>query len=121
MDIERIIENLEQRVQKLEDNQTFLFDRMGKVEDKTDSAWHTLRETKGEIATLKQEVEELKADVKQMKSEQASMSRKLTAIMVILSVLGVICLGFFVYIWRHDTELAKSILTLGTTIGTIVA
>jgi len=121
MDTERIIENLEQRVQKLEDNQTSLFDRMGKVEDKTDSAWHTLRETKGEITTLRKEVDELKSDVKEMKSEQAGMSKKLTAIMVILSVLGVICVGFFVYIWKHDAELAKSILTLGTTIGKIVA
>ncbi len=121
MEFDKLYDNLEERIRDLERNQTTLFDRMGKVEDKTDSAWHTLRETKGDIATLRQEVKELKADVKQMKSEQAGMSKKLTAIMVILSVLGVICLGFFVYIWRHDAELAKSILTLGSTIGSIVA
>ena len=121
MDTERIIENLEHRVQKLEDNQTSLFDRMGKVEDKTDSAWHTLRETKTEISGLRKEVDELKSDVKQMKSEQEGMSKKLTVIMVILSILGAISIGFFVYIWRHDAELAKSILSLGTTIGTLVA
>lgn len=113
--------DLEQRVFTLETDIKHLFDRMGKVEDKSEGAWKTIRETKSEITTLRQEVDELKKDVKQMKSEQAGMSKKLTAIMVILSVLGVICLGFFVYIWRHDAELAKSILTLGTTIGSIVA
>lgn len=121
MEFDKLYANLEDRIRDLERNQNTLFDRMGKVEDKTDSAWHTLRETKGEITTLRQEVDELKADVKQMKSEQEGMSKKLTAVIIILSVIGAISVGFFVYIWKHDADLAKSILSLGTTIGTIVA
>lgn len=113
MELEKVCENLESRIQKLEGNQTILFDRMGKVEDKTDSAWHTLRETKTEITGLRKEVDELKTDVKQMKSEQESMAKLLKILIVMVAFLGVICVGFFVYIWRHDAELAQSILTLG--------
>lgn len=113
--------DIEQRVYTLEQDIKALYDRMGKVEDKAAGAWNTIREINGRMDKIEKRMETVEADVKQIKSEQGSMSKKLTAIMVILSVLGVICLGFFVYIWRHDTELAKSILTLGTTIGSIVA
>lgn len=121
MEFDKLYDNLEERIRDLERNQTALFDRMGKVEDKAASAWNTIREVNQRMDKIEKRMETVEADVKQIKSEQAGMSKKLTAIMVILSVLGVICLGFFVYIWRHDTELAKSILTLGTTIGKIVA
>lgn len=113
--------DLEQRVFTLETDIKHLFDRMGKVEDKAASAWNTIREVNQRMDKIEKRMETVEADVKQIKSEQAGMSKKLTSIVVILSVLGVICIGFFVYIWRHDAELAKSILTLGTTIGKIVA
>ena len=113
--------DIEQRVYTLEQDIKTLYDRMGKVEDKAAGAWNTIREINGRMDKIEKRMETVEADVKQIKSEQGSMSKKLTAIMVILSVLGVICVGFFVYIWKHDAELAKSILTLGTTIGKIVA
>lgn len=113
--------DLEQRVFTLETDIKHLFDRMGKVEDKAASAWNTIREVNQRMDKIEKRMETVESDVKQIKSEQAGMSKKLTSIVVILSVLGVICIGFFVYIWKHDAELAKSILTLGTTIGKIVA
>ena len=113
--------DLEQRVFALETDIKHLFDRMGKVEDKAASAWNTIREVNQRMDKIEERMETVEADVKQIKSEQGSMSRMLKVLIVMMSVIGVICVGFFVYIWRHDAELAKSILTLGTTIGKIVA
>jgi len=113
--------DLEQRVFTLETDIKHLFDRMGKVEDKAASAWNTIREVNQRMDKIEKRMETVEADVKQIKSEQGSMSKMLKALVIMVSIMGVICVGFFVYIWRHDAELAKSILTLGTTIGKIVA
>ena len=105
---------LETRVMNLEQNQIKLFDRMGKVEDKASAAWKMINE-------VKEDVKELKEDMKEMKLAQIKQGKVLKILCVVMCVLTVIVGGFFVYIWRHDAELAKSILSLGTTIGTLVA
>ena len=105
---------LETRVMNLEQNQIKLFDRMGKVEDKASAAWKMINE-------VKEDVKELKEDMKEMKLAQAKQGKVLKTLCIVMCVLTVIVGGFFVYIWRHDAELAKSILSLGTTIGSIVA
>ena len=63
----------------------------------------------------------IKEDVKIVKSQQGGINRKLKILLAVVSVLSVISVGFFVYIWKHDAELAKSILALGSTIAKTVA
>jgi len=111
----------EQRMQRIEGKLPEIFDRLGKVEDKAAGAWNTIREINNRMNSIEKRMETVESDVKQIKSEQGSMTKMLKALVVMVSIMGVICIGFFVYIWRHDAELAKSILTLGSTIGKIVA
>ncbi len=108
-----ILESLVARVSTLESNQTNLFDRMGKVEDKAKGAWNTINE-------VKKDMNEMKLDMKEMKLAQNKHGKTLKVLCVIMCILTVIVGGFFVYIWRHDAELAKSIITLGTTVGKFV-
>ena len=107
------MDSLETRVMQLEQNQIMLFDRMGKVEDKASSAWKTINE-------VKEDVRELKEDMKEMKVGQSKQNKILKTLCIVMCILTVIVAGFFIYIWKHDAELAKSILTLGTTIGKLV-
>lgn len=112
--LESIIKDFGARLGKVESDQIRLFDRMGKVEDKASSAWKMINE-------VKEDVRELKEDMKEMKLAQAKQGKVLKTLCIVMCVLTVIVGGFFVYIWRHDAELAKSILSLGTTIGSLVA
>ena len=75
----------------------------------------------GATAKDRNSVKELKEDMKEMKLAQAKQGKVLKTLCIVMCVLTVIVGGFFVYIWRHDAELAKSILSLGTTIGSLVA
>lgn len=60
-------------------------------------------------------------DVKVMKSQQRSDSIKMKVILALVSVSLVISIGFFIYIWRHDRELAKELLSFGVTFTKTVA
>lgn len=108
------MDGIETRVFTLEQNVTKLFDRMGKVEDKASAAWKMIND-------VKEDVKELKEDMKEMKLAQAKQGKVLKILCIVMCILTVIVGGFFIYIWRHDAELAKSILSLGTTIGSLVA
>ena len=112
--LETILKDHTERLGKLEANQNELYDRMGKVEDKASSAWKTINE-------VKVDVKELKEDMKEMKLAQGKQGKVLKAVCIVMSVLTVIVAGFFIYIWRHDAELAKSIVSLGTLIGSALA
>lgn len=105
-----ILESIVARVSTLESNDIVLFDRMGKVEDKAKGAWNTINE-------VKKDMNELKQDMKEMKVAQGRQGKTLKILCVIMCILTVIVGGFFVYIWRHDAELAKAILSLGATVS----
>lgn len=116
--------DIDVRVDRLEVNYTKLVDRLSKVEDKSAGAWNTIREVNGRmdkledtVREIKKEQQGIKEDVKIMKQQQSDTNRTLKVLVGVVSVLCVICIGFFVYIWRHDAELAKSILTLGSTVA----
>lgn len=129
MDIDDILKSHETRIQDLEVASRDHAGRIAKVEDKTDSAWHRIRETQQDISRLNDKVDELdknvkdvqkglvvvNEDVKVMKSQQKSDSLKMKVIILIVSVSLVISIGFFIYIWRHDRELAKELLSFGMT------
>lgn len=116
--------DIDVRVDRLEVNYTKLIDRLSKVEDKSAGAWNTIREVNGRmdkledtVREIKKEQQGIKEDVKIMKQQQNDTNKTLKVLVGVVSVLCVICIGFFVYIWRHDAELAKSILTLGSTVA----
>lgn len=127
MDIDDILKSHETRIQDLEVTSRDHAGRIAKVEDKTDSAWHRIRETQQDIHKLNEKVDELdknvkdvqkglvvvNEDVKVMKSQQKSDSLKMKVIILIVSVSLVISVGFFIYIWRHDRDLAKELLSFG--------
>jgi len=135
MDINDILNAHETRIQSLEATAREHSARLGKVEDKTDSAWHRIRETQEDISKLDAKVDELdrnvkdvqkglvvvNEDVKVMKSQQKSDSIKMKVILALVSVSLVISIGFFIYIWRHDRELAKELLSFGVTFTKTVA
>ena len=122
---------LDARVDRLEQQYTAMVDRISKVEDKSAGAWNTIREVNGRMDRLedtvkdikkeqqdiKKEQQGIKEDVKIMKQQQNDTNKTLKVLVGVVSVLCVICIGFFIYIWRHDAELAKSILTLGSTVA----
>ena len=113
-EIMNIEEDLQQRVFRAEKDITILYDRMGKVEDKASSAWKTINE-------VKNTVHELVEDVKDLKVSQKGINRSVKRLSVLVGVLTVVSIFFFIYIWRHDAELAKSIVTLGTLVGNAIA
>lgn len=127
--------DLEERVHEIEKNQLDIYARLGKVEDKASGAWKTIAEVNNRmdqmehrigkveegISHLQDENKVIKEDVKIVKSQQGGINRKLKILIAVVSVLSVISVGFFVYIWKHDAELAKSILALGSTIAKTVA
>lgn len=113
--------DIDTRVDRLEQQYTAVIDRLSKVEDKSAGAWNTIREINGRMDKLEKRMETMEADVKQVKSEQLSINKSLKMLCGIVGVLCVISIGFFVYIWRHDAELAKSILSLGSAVANIVA
>ena len=112
--------DLEQRVLIVEQDIKSLLDRMGKVEDKAAGAWNTIREVNQRMDKIEKRMETVEADVKQIKSEQQSINRSLKVLIGVVSGLAVVVGGFLVYIWRHDAQLAQSIIGLGTMIGKIV-
>ena len=113
--------DIETRVDKIEENILRIVDRLSKVEDKSAGAWNTIREINGRMDNLEKRMETMETDMKQIKSEQISIGKSIKVLIGIVSVLCVISIGFFIYIWRHDADLAKSILTLGSTIAGVVA
>lgn len=112
---------LTERVDRLEQNYISVIDRLSKVEDKSAGAWNTIREINGRMDKLEKRMETMEADVKQVKSEQQSTNKSLKVLIAVVSILCVISAGFFVYIWRNDAELAKSLVTLGSAVAKIVA
>lgn len=121
MEAADIIRAHEERLQRLEQSVESLASRMGKVEDKAASAWNTIREVNQRMDKIEKRMETVETDVKQIKSEQASMNKSLKVLIGVVAGLCVIVGGFLVYIWKHDADLAKSILGLGSMIGQIIA
>ena len=109
MDINDILKSHETRILDLEVTCRDHEGKIAKLDDKTESAWHRIRETQQEGLVVVNE------DVKVMKSQQKSDSLKMKVIILIVSVSLVISIGFFIYIWRHDRELAKELLSFGMT------
>ena len=114
MELENIVFSLQQDVKEL-------FGRMGKVEDKASGAWKTINETHERMKRIEhrmdrveEKLDSLEVDVKDLKSTQRSITKTLKTLSFLVGVMVVISIGVFVYIWRHDAELAKSIITLGT-------
>ena len=116
-----ILKAHEDRLQRLESSVESLSLRLGKTEDKASGAWNTIREINGRMDKMEKRIETMEADVKQIKSEQASMNKSLKVLIGVVAGLCVIVGGFLVYIWKHDADLAKSILGLGSMIGQIIA
>lgn len=129
MDINDILKSHETRILDLEVTSRDHEGKIAKLDDKAESAWHRIRETQQDISRLNDKVDELdknvkdvqkglvvvNEDVKVMKSQQKSDSLKMKVIILIVSVSLVISIGFFIYIWRHDRELAKELLSFGMT------
>ena len=116
-----IITAHETRLQRLEASVESLSLRMGKTENKAAGAWNSIMEINGRMEKMEKRIETMEADVKQIKSEQASMNKSLKVLIGVVGGLCVIVGGFLVYIWKHDAELAQSILGLGSMIGKIIA
>lgn len=77
MDTDRLLELHHQSIQNLETAVRDLSMRMGKVEDKADSAWHRIRETQQDISDLYDKVDELDQNVKTIMATQVSMDSRM--------------------------------------------
>lgn len=121
MDERDIYDNLEARVQRLESDVTRMADRLGKVEDKASGAWKTINEVNQRMDRMETKVDNLERDVKDLKVSQGTINKSIKVLIGVVSALGIVVAGFLVYIWKHDAELAKSILSLGAMVGKIIA
>lgn len=121
MDDKTYTEMIEPRVQRLESQMTNVFDRLGNVEDKASAAWKTIHEVNKKMEKIEEKVSTLEKDVKDLKVSQNGINKSLKVLIGVVAGLCVVVSGFLVYIWKHDAELAKSILSLGGMIGNIIA
>lgn len=151
------------RIYNLERDVASLRDRLGAVEDKASSAWHTIKETQEDvgdlydkideldrsvkaimasqknmddriselekqvrevdrrISKLEEQFQEMREDMKIVKSKQKVDSVILRVVLALLVFSVAVTIVFFIYIFRHDRELAKELLTFGATaVKTIV-
>lgn len=120
--------DLDTRVFQCEKDIKDLIAKYSAVEDKVKGAWKTIGEVNVEVGNLRTEIGQVKKDVetlqkrftnmeidmKETKTTMTSMLRLIKIMMIVLIFVGAISIGFFVYIWKHDAELATSILTLGS-------
>ena len=120
MDSNDVIRAHEERLLRLEKSVESLSLSFGETKYKANGAWKSIQEINGRMEKIEERMKSLEADMKTVKSEQQSIGKSVKALIVMVAIIGVISIGFFVYIWRHDADLAKSILSLGTTIGNII-
>lgn len=130
-----MIKSHEDRLQRLEASVESLSSRMGKVEDKASSAWKMINDVKDDVGNLYDKVEELDTSVKELvnryavmetdmkivKSEQTSINKTLKWLTGGIIGLGLVVGAFLFYIWRHDSALAKEILSFGAMVATTIA
>ena len=130
-----VTQSHETRIQRLEQSVESLCSRMGKVEDKAEGAWKTIRETKEDVGDLYDKVDELdrnmktmmekqnvlETDMKIVKSEQADIHKTLKVMTGGLIFLGVITTAFLIFMWRKDAALVKEILSFGALVTSTVA
>lgn len=122
---------LDDRMWHCEQDIKNIVDRLGKVEDKSSSAWKTINKVNSDVEGLTQEMNAVKknvsdlsarftkmeVDMKEQKIAVNSIQKLLKIIAVLLVFMIIISVVFFVYIWKNDAELAKGILTLGGTVS----
>lgn len=127
MDIEAVIHDIQKDL-------ITVHDRLGKVEDKAAGAWNTIREINADVSRLREDVKGLRrdlvsltdrftkmeADVKEQKQTIKTMSVLVKVLIGISVFTSVVSIGFFIYIWRHDAELAKGLLTLGSAVTGVI-
>ena len=77
MDINDILKAHETRILDLETTSRNHEGRLGKVEDKTDSAWHRIRETQQDVSDLYDKIDELDRSVKTIMATQVSMDGRM--------------------------------------------
>ena len=120
MEDHEIIMAHEERLQKLEETTRRHEGLILAAEDKASNAWKSINEVKQDVGDLYDKVEELdkkmdnmNTDMKIMKTEQQRGSKKTNILIGLSGVTIIICVAFFVYLARHDSALAKEILTFG--------
>lgn len=120
MDYDLQLQNIETRLQRLEADSFVMHDRMGKVEDKASAAWKTINEVNTKVQNIEAKVNTMEKDIKELKVSQSQNGKDLKWIKWLVIFSSAISVLFFVYIWRHDADLAKSILALGSTVATAI-
>ena len=149
MDTDDILRAHEERIRGLENTARKHEGDIAKLADKTESAWHTIRETKDDVTKISTKVDELDKNVKTILDTQAATDKRiekiedgmaaiqkdnaeikqdskisksqqkfaiviLKIILAVVAFLAVANIIFFIYIWTHNSELAKEILSFGS-------
>ena len=96
------VEELGRNVKTVMDTQAATDKRIGKIETGMEN--------------IRQDNAEIKQDSKIAKSQQKYAILFLKIILILLAVLVAINIIFFVYIWHHNSDLAKELLTFGTSV-----
>lgn len=120
MDDHDVLMAHEERIQRLEETTRKHEGLISATEDKASSAWKTINKVMEDVGDLYDKVDELdkkmdnmNTDMKIMKTEQQRGSKKTNILLGLSGVTIIICVAFFVYLARHDSALAKEILTFG--------
>ena len=101
----------EQRILAIESSIHDLFSRMGAVEDKTKSAWNTIREINTKVDCIEKRMASFEEDMKQVKGEQKSMTKMLKGLMILISITSIISVALLIYLCKHDTTLTSDLAT----------
>jgi len=141
MDTDYILKSHEERIRSLEESVRSQGMLVSSAEDKASGAWKMITEVKNEVADLSDKVGELDTNVRTVMTTQEETSKRLTGvetltkkinednviaknrqkiaililkiILCVVLFLAVVNVIFFVYIWNHNQELAKELLSFG--------
>lgn len=120
-----IVNDLRKRVAEHDSILGAIRERLGRVEDSVASSWHVINENKDDLKKFREEMREdmneLREDMKDLKAKEEKRAKDMKFIKAVVSILAIISIGFFIYIWRNDKELAMGLLTLSKTLAPIPA
>lgn len=141
MDTDYILKTHEERIQKLEEASRKHEGLISAAEDKASSAWKTIVKVQEDVGDIFDKMDEMDKNVKTVMFNQASTDKRmdnmetkmnviyedsvvaksnrklgLLLLKILLIAVGVVLImniAFLIYMWTHNPELAKEIVSFG--------
>ena len=143
MDTDYILQSHEERIRSLEEASRKHEGLILAAEDKASGAWKTIAKVQDDLGDLYDKVDELDQNVKTIMASQSNIDKSLEKVdtmaskinednvvaksqqkvsgfllkilLILVAILVLFNVIFFVYVWTHDPELAREMLSFGKT------